>query len=82
MRKSVRPRVATVDVVVPVPNDKRALSGYLKMLRSFLDDQSLAWRVIREFARSNPRVVDASASLLLPPAGALTACQVDREGVA
>jgi len=85
----------TVDVVVPMPNDKRALSGYLKMFGSFLDDQSLvqgtitiadkastdsAWRV--ECARSHPRVVGASAPLLLPHTRVLTAGQLDREGVA
>jgi putative flippase GtrA len=32
-------RVATVDVVVPVYNEERALPGCLRVLRSYLDDQ-------------------------------------------
>ncbi|MGB8201396.1 MAG: dolichyl-phosphate beta-glucosyltransferase, partial [Pseudonocardiaceae bacterium] len=38
-RWSVGRRMATVDVVVPVYNEERALPGCLEVLRSYLDDQ-------------------------------------------
>ncbi len=38
-RWSVGQRMATVDVVVPVYNEERALPGCLEVLRSYLDDQ-------------------------------------------
>jgi putative flippase GtrA len=38
-RWSVGQRLATVDVVVPVYNEERALPGCLQVLRSYLDDQ-------------------------------------------
>lgn len=64
-------RVATVDVVVPVYNEERALPGCLRVLRSYLDDQfPFEWtitvvdnastdgvlRVAREFASTDDRV--------------------------
>jgi putative flippase GtrA len=64
-------RVATVDVVVPVFNEERALPGCLRVLRSFLDEQfPFAWtitvvdnastdgvlRVATEIAESDDRV--------------------------
>jgi putative flippase GtrA len=70
MRWPVR-RVATVDVVVPVFNEERALPGCLRVLRSFLDEQfPFAWtitvvdnastdgvlRVATEIAESDDRV--------------------------
>ena len=70
MRWPVR-RVATVDVVVPVFNEQRALPGCLRVLRSFLEEQfPFAWtitvvdnastdgvlRVATEIAESDDRV--------------------------
>ncbi|MGH3719714.1 MAG: glycosyltransferase [Pseudonocardiaceae bacterium] len=64
-------RIATVDVVVPVYNEERALPGCLHVLRSYLDDQfPFEWtitvvdnastdgvlRVANEFAESDDRV--------------------------
>ncbi len=64
-------RIATVDVVVPVYNEERALPGCLRVLRSYLDDQfPFEWtitvvdnastdgvlRVATEFAESDDRV--------------------------
>jgi putative flippase GtrA len=65
------PRVATVDVVVPVYNEERALPGCLRVLRSYLEDQfPFEWtitvvdnastdevlRVAEEFAERDNRV--------------------------
>jgi putative flippase GtrA len=70
MRWPVR-RIATVDVVVPVFNEERALPGCLRVLRSFLEEQfPFAWtitvvdnastdgvlRVATEIAESDDRV--------------------------
>ncbi|MBV9164198.1 MAG: bifunctional glycosyltransferase family 2/GtrA family protein [Pseudonocardiales bacterium] len=70
-RWSVGQRIATVDVVVPVYNEERALPGCLQVLRSYLDDQfPFEWtitvvdnastdgvlRVAREFAECDDRV--------------------------
>jgi putative flippase GtrA len=64
-------RIATVDVVVPVYNEERALPGCLRVLRSYLDDQfPFEWtitvvdnastdgvlRVASELAESDDRV--------------------------
>ncbi|MEO7195810.1 MAG: bifunctional glycosyltransferase family 2/GtrA family protein [Pseudonocardiaceae bacterium] len=64
-------RLATVDVVVPVYNEERALPGCLRVLRSYLDDQfPFEWtitvvdnastdgvlRVANEFASTDDRV--------------------------